>query len=129
MLPSQQMNGPSGQSSVSRSHRPEILLAGSQQTSKQWCLCTDPRPQGGQNSFDSPARGGGGTKAAHDQCPPDFGSGCYLQFAWLLHNRKHNACVNVELVFFCFFFTYISLFKTPLGYFYSYVQNHPLYPT
>lgn len=89
------MNGPSGLSGVSRSHRPEILLAASQQTSKQWCLCTDPRPQGGQNSFNSPTRGGGGhTKAAHDLCPPD--SGCHLPFAWLLRNRNRNACVKVE---------------------------------
>lgn len=80
MLPSRWMNGPSGQSGVSGSHKPEILLAGSQQTSKQWCLCADPGPLGGQNSFDSTGQWGGGTKAAHDQSPPDFGSGCHLQF-------------------------------------------------
>lgn len=52
-LPSRWMNGPSGRSSISGSHRPEILLADSQQSSKQWCLCADPGPLGGQNSFDS----------------------------------------------------------------------------
>lgn len=117
VLPSRWMNGPSGQSSVSGSHRPEILLAGSQQTSKQWCLCADPGPLGGQNSFDSTGQQGGGTKAAHDQCPPDFGSVCHLQFVFLVHNRKDNTFIKVEFFFFFAFFNYISFFKTPLAFF------------
>lgn len=125
VLPSRWMNGPSGQSSVSGSHRPEILLAGSQQTSKQWCLCADPGPLGGQNSFDSTGQRGGGTKAAHDQCPPDFGSVCHLQFVFLVHNRKDNTFIKVEFfIFFFAFFNYISFFKTPLAFFYVTFYPH-----